>query len=228
LGDVCVQVRTVVRRSPASLSGRLQAADERPPAAGLRIVLQSPAKTFETRSDAAGHFRFDGLEDGEYVLAINPDNVPTPSSADGVDAGLRYPASFYPGAASRDPIQRIRIERRAHATLATPWTLPPLIEERRIEALFLWPAGRRAHEARYVVKDKHTGRTTAAGAAVESTGVIRFHALAGRSYLLEAQARDAAGRTYFSGAAEIGPDFTGRSTVKLAEDGPQPRFPIRW
>jgi len=230
----CEEFFVSARQLQSSLSGRVQPSPGQTlVSATIKLMPVTPQAELTNLpgggfNNQTGDFRIGRAEPGDYVLAINPENKVSAASTDGRVMGVRYPATYYPGVPSRERAEVIRVERGEEVRLPAIWILPPPLAEKKIEGIAVWPDGKPAAETRFLVKDQQGGHTTATGGPASADGLLTFNVLEGRSYRIEALTHHPDKGLYFCGAADIGPEFAGKLVIKLAEDGPNPRYIMMW
>ncbi len=229
----CEQVFAGVNQQQSSLTGRVQPSPGQALVpAMIKLLPVPPRPEFVnlpgTGINGEGDFRILRVEPGDYLLAVNPEDLPRASSTDGRVMGIRYPATYYPGVPARERAEVIHVARGEEVRLPAIWILPPPIAEKKIEGIAVWPDGKPAAGTRFVVKDQKTGKSVATGGPTGAEGQFNFKVLAGSSYRIEALTHDPGKALFFFGAVDFGPEFAGNLVVKLAEDGPKPRYIMMW
>ena len=127
------------------------------PARALRIELLEeqqesangpafPRQTLETSSD--GRIEFARLHPKRYVLAINGSSPPS--------AKQPYPASYYPGVATRSEAKVIDLSPGERVDLGE-WILPAALAERKVTGQVVWPDGKPAAAASILVTVARNG-----------------------------------------------------------------------
>ncbi len=114
----CLAPWVEVKREQATIRGRLRREDGRTPqylpVTAVPASADIAGRSFpEAHTNAAGEFTLDGLEPGDYLLAVHLNAQP--------DSGLVR--SYYPGVAEPSQAHRFRVERGQTVDLPE-WTLP--------------------------------------------------------------------------------------------------------
>ncbi len=135
--------------------------------------------TIETYTDAEGHYKFDWVAPGRYLIAVNARNQPGRFEPP-------FPRTYHPGVREADEAAVITIV-DGQQYEAGELRLPPPLVERTIEGVVLMPDGRPAAHAGIILE--FTDREWAEFESADAQGRFTLKVYEGYKYLVAGEVR---------------------------------------
>lgn len=133
----------------------------------------------ESYTDADGHYKFDWIAPGRYLVAVNARNQPGRSDPP-------FPRSYYPGVRDAARATVISVADGEHY-VNHEFRLPPPLRERTIEGVVLLPDGRPAAHA--LISLEFTEREWSETEGADAQGRFRLKVYDGFKYLVAGEVR---------------------------------------
>jgi len=141
--------------------------------------IASAEGSVETHTDNAGHYKFDWVAPGRYLVAINARNQPGRYDPP-------FPRSYYPGVRDAARATVLNVADGEHY-VNHEMRLPPPLKERRIEGVALLPDGRPAAHALVILE--FTEREWIEVSSADAQGRFNLKVYDGFKYLVAGEVR---------------------------------------